>query len=220
MKIILFGGTGMVGRGVLQACLKDDSVERVLAIGRNRIPVEHPKLEQIEHKDLFDYTAIRDKMRGFDACFFTLGVSSAGMKEADYARITYDGTMAAAHVLAELNPQMTFIYVSGQSTDSSEKGSAMWARVKGKTENDLMKLPFKAVYAFRPGAMMPLRGVWSRTPLYNVLYVLLFPVFFVASVVVPSKVFSVELVGRAMINAVRKGGPSRTMEVADIHALG
>ncbi len=171
MKILLFGGTGMVGRGVLQACLVDPSVERVVALGRNRIPVEHPKLEQIEHKDLFDYSAIKDKLRGFDACFFTLGVSSAGMKEADYARVTYDGTMAAARVLAELNPEMVFIYVSGQRTDSS--GSAMWARVKGKTENDLMKLPFKAVYAFRPGAMMPLRGVWSRTPFYNVLYVAL-----------------------------------------------
>jgi len=151
MKIMLFGATGMVGQGVLRECLVDCDVTRVLCVGRKPTGQQHPKLSELVVPDMTDYSAVEDKLSGFDACFFCLGVSSVGMTETDYRRITYDLTLAAAQPLARLNPQMTFIYVSGAGTDSTERGSTMWARVKGATENALMRLPFRAAYMFRPG---------------------------------------------------------------------
>src|SRR5664279_2358743 len=175
MRVILFGATGMVGQGVLRECLLDPGVELVKTVGRSATGEEHPKLREIVHRDLCSYASIESELSGFDACFFCLGVSSAGMKEADYARVTYDITLAAAETLSRLNPQMTFIYVSGASTDSSKRGRMMWARVKGKTENALLRLPFNAAYMFRPGLIQPLHGIQSRTTAYRVLYALMKP---------------------------------------------
>src|SRR5579864_1453935 len=170
MKVILFGATGMVGQGVLRECLRDPRVEAVLAVGRSATGQSHPKLSELVQQDLFAYSANEARLKGYDACFFCLGVSSAGMSEADYRHITYDLTLAAAETLVRLNPAMTFIYVSGAGTDSSERGSSMWARVKGATENALLRLPFKAAYMFRPGVIRPLHGIRSKTPLYRAFY--------------------------------------------------
>src|SRR5258708_4281048 len=163
MNVILFGATGVVGQGVLRECLLDPDVERVLSIVRAPIGRSDPKLREQVHNDFFDFSAIENELAGYNACFFCLGVSSAGMKEADYRRVTYDITLAAARVLARLNPAMTFVYVSGTGTDSSEKGRSMWARVKGKTENDLLPLPFKPAYMFRPRSILPLSDPNSKT---------------------------------------------------------
>ena len=163
----------MVGQGVLRECLLDPDVERVLSIVRAPTRQRDPKLRELAHPDFFEFSTIENEVAGYDACFFCLGVSSAGMKEADYRHVTYDITLAAARVLARLNPNMTFVYVSGTGTDSSEKGRSMWARVKGKTENDLLRLPFKAAYLFRPGAIVPLYGVKSKTKFVQVFYTLL-----------------------------------------------
>lgn len=167
MNAILFGATGMVGQGVLRECLLDPGVHQILSIVRTPSGQQHPKLRELVHTDFFDYSTIEPELTGFDACFFCLGVSSAGMDEAKYKRLTYDLTLAAATTLAKLNPQMTFLYVSGAGTDSTEHGRSMWARVKGKTENDLLKLPFHAAYMFRPGVIQPLHGIRSKTKLYQ-----------------------------------------------------
>jgi uncharacterized protein YbjT (DUF2867 family) len=162
MNVILFGATGMVGQGVLRERLLDPDVEGVLSIVRSSTGPREPKLHELVHSDFFDFSAMEKELSGYDACFFCLGVSSSGMKEADYRRVTHDITLAAARVLARFNPNMTFIYVSGTGTDSSERGRSMWARVKGKTENDLLGLPFKAAYMFRPGVIVPLHGLNRR----------------------------------------------------------
>ena len=163
MKVILFGASGMVGQGVLRECLLDPDIATVLAIGRSPLGQQHEKLREIVRRDLFNYAPIEEQLRGYDACFFCLGVSSVGMTEADYRHLTYDLTIAAAQTLAKLNPNMTFIYISGASTDSTETGRTMWARVKGQTENALLRLPFKAAYMFRPGFIQPLHGIKSKT---------------------------------------------------------
>ena len=163
MKVILFGATGMVGQGVLRECLLDAGVESVLAVGRSPTGQRHAKLREIVHDDFLDYSAIESELTGYDACFFCLGVSSVGMNEERYRHLTYDITLAAARTLAKLNPQMVFVYVTGRGTNSTEHGSLMWARVKGKTENDLLKLPFKAAYMFRPAGIQPLHGIRSKT---------------------------------------------------------
>jgi hypothetical protein len=176
MNVILFGATGMVGQGVLRECLLDSSVQQVLSIVRAPSGQQHAKLRELVHTDFFNYSAIERQLTGYDACFFSLGVSSAGMDEAKYTDLTYDLTLAAAITLARLNPQMTFLYVSGSGTDSTERGRTMWARVKGKTENDLLKLPFRAAYMFRPGVIQPLHGIRSKTKLYQTFYTVLNPV--------------------------------------------
>jgi uncharacterized protein YbjT (DUF2867 family) len=163
MRVLVFGATGMIGQGVLRECLLAPDVESVAAIGRTATGIAHPKLRDIVHRDLVDYRAIESQLSGFDACFFCLGVTSAGMSEEDYTRIAYDITIAAAETLARLNPQMTFVYVSGVGTDSTERGRTMWARVKGRTENALLRLPFRGAYMFRPGFIEPRFGVKSRT---------------------------------------------------------
>jgi uncharacterized protein YbjT (DUF2867 family) len=219
MKIILFGATGMVGQGVLRECLLDPGVESVLTIGRTVTGQQHAKLREIAHKDLMDLSAIESQLTGYDACFFCLGVSSVGMKEADYRRITYDLTISVAQTLIRLNPTMTFIYVSGTGTDSTEQGRTMWARVKGKTENDLFKMPFKAAYMFRPGYIQPLHGIRTKTKLYAAIYAVIAPLYPALKLLFPRFVTTTECVGRAMIKVVRQGSAKMLLENADINGL-
>jgi uncharacterized protein YbjT (DUF2867 family) len=218
MNVVLFGATGMVGQGVLLECLDDPNVKRVVSVVRRPTGVTHAKLTEIVHADFFDYAAIEPALRDADACFFCLGVSSVGMKEDDYRHITYDLTMAAANTLHRLNPNLAFIYVSGKSTDSTEKGRLMWARVKGKTENDLAKL-FSHAYAFRPGYIHPVKGVRAKTPWVNAVLTVLRPVGFLVKQM-PSFGTSSDVLGRAMIAAVLSGAPSHAVEVPEINALG
>ena len=175
MKLLLLGATGMVGQGVLRECLLDPNVEAIVTVGRTATGAQHPKLQEIVRQDLWNYTDIAPALSGFQACFFCLGVSSAGMTEKDYARVTYGITLAAAETLCRLNPAMVFVYVSGVGTDSSEHGRSMWARVKGRTENALLRLPFAAAYMFRPGIIVPLYGAKSKTAIYRVVYTLTKP---------------------------------------------
>jgi uncharacterized protein YbjT (DUF2867 family) len=221
MRVVLMGGTGMVGQAALRECLLADDVEKVLALGRTPLPQSHPKLESKVHKNLYDYSEIKNDLKGYDACLFCLGISSTGLSETDYHRMTYELTMAAAQTLCELNPSMTFVFVSGSGTDSSETGSIMWARVKGKTENALLKLPFKAAYMFRPGAMRPMHGVRSRTALYQIFYTLLNPLMpLLALVISPKYLTTSERMGRAMLKVVRDGYTKPIVENAEIHTLG
>lgn len=219
MNVLLFGATGMVGQGVLRECLLDPEVGRVLSVGRRATGVGHPKLRELIVPDLLDYGAVHKQLAGYDACFFCLGISSVGMREEDYRRVTYDITLAAAKLLVRLNPQMSFIYVSGAGTDSSERGSSMWARVKGETENALMRLPFKAAYMFRPGFIQPLHGVRSKTAIYRWIYLLLGPLFSLLRRLVPNHVTTSEQIGRAMLVAAKRGAPAPLVEMPDINAL-
>src|SRR6202162_683573 len=198
MKVIIFGATGMVGQSVLRESLLDSEVERVLVVGRSSIGVEHEKLKAIVHKDFFDFSNMEANLSGYDACFFCLGVSSAGMTERDYTRVTCDVTMAAAEVLARKNPRMTFIYISGAGTDSSEHGRSMWARVKGRTENALLKMPLKA-YMFRPGYIQPMHGIKSKTKLYSAAYTVVAPLYPLLRRLAPKYVTTTEQLGRAEI---------------------
>jgi len=218
MKVILFGATGMVGQGVLRECLLDPQVESVLSVGRGVTGQQNPKLREIVHQDFTDFTAIEAELAGCDACFFCLGVSSAGMSEADYRHVTYDFTLAAARTLARLDPGLTFIYVSGTGTDSTERGRSMWARVKGATENAILKLPFKAAYMFRPGIIQPLHGVKSRTKLYRAGYVVAAPLFPILNIFFSKSMTTTEKVGRAMLAIAKHGGPVRLLENRDINA--
>lgn len=212
MKVILYGATGMVGQGVLRECLVDPEVEQVLALGRRGCGVKNPKLREIVRPELFDYSDIEHELAGYDACFFCLGVSAAGMNEEQYTKITYELTLAAAKTLAKLNPKMTFIYVSGAGTDSTEQGRSMWARVKGKTENDLLKLPFKAAYMFRPALIQPMHGVKSRTTAYRVGYAIAAPLFPILKALFPRYVTTTEDVGRAMLRVAKQGHPNSILE--------
>jgi uncharacterized protein YbjT (DUF2867 family) len=218
MNILLFGATGMVGQGVLRECLLDPGVKLVQTIGRSATGLQHPKLREVVHNDLSHYAAIEPSLSGFDACFFCLGVTSSGMTEEDYERLTYGITMAAAEILSRLNPNMTFIYVSGSGTDSSERGRIMWARVKGKTENALLRLPFKAAYMFRPGIIQPLHGAKSKTPLYNVFYTIGKPLLPLLRLAFPDQILTTEQVGRAMLAVARHGFPKQILETKDIRA--
>ncbi len=220
MKIILFGATGMVGQGALRECLLDPEVEKVLAVGRRATVQHHDKLREIVHKDFLDFSAIEDELAGYDACLYCLGVSSAGMSEPDYHRVTYEVTMAAASALARRNPALTFLYVSGAHTDSTERGRVMWARVKGKTENALLRMPFQAAYMFRPGYIQPLHGIVSRTKLLRVLYAVVGPLYPLWKALFPGYVTTTEQLGRAMIQVARHGAPKRVLENRDINALG
>ena len=217
MKVLLFGATGMVGQGVLRECLQDPGVEQVAALGRSATGVQHPKLVDIRHADLANYAGIEDRLHGFDACFFTLGVSSAGMKEADYDRVTYGFTLAAGETLGRLNPGMAFIYVSGAGTDSTERGRTMWARVKGCTENALLRLPLNA-YMFRPGAIQPLDGIRSKTASYRILYALTKPLLPLLRWAMPNQILTTREMGQAMLNVARRGYPKPILEVRDIRA--
>src|SRR5229473_3992494 len=220
MNVVLFGATGMVGQGVLRECLLDQKVQIVLSIGRSATGQAHPKLRELVRKDLLDFSAIEAELSGFDACFFCLGVSSAGMTEEAYRRVTYDITMAAAQTLVKLNPAMTFVYVSGAGTDSTERGRSMWARVKGKTENAVLRLPFKAAYMFRPAFIQPLHGITSRTRMYRVLYAAFRPLWWLLKALRPKYFTTTEQVGRAMLKVAKQGAPKPVLESEDIRALG
>lgn len=219
MKVIVFGATGMVGQGVLRECLLDPDVAQVLTVGRSATGQRSPKLREIVHADLLDFSTIEKDMTGYDACFFCLGISSLGMSEDDYRRITYDVTLAAARTLARLNPAMTFIYVTGAGTDSTEQGRVMWARVKGKTENDLLKLPFRAAYMFRPGAIQPLHGARSKTAWVNAIYVVTAPLWALLHRVAPKYVTTTEEIGRAMLAVAKRGYPKRILESEDFRKV-
>ena len=217
MKVILFGATGMVGQGVLRECLLSSEVSGVLAIGRSATGQQHAKLREIAQRDLSDLTPIEAELQGFDACFFCLGVSSAGMREQDYTRVTYDLTLAVARTLRSVDPEMTFIYVSGTGTDSSEKGRSMWARVKGRTENELLKLDFKGAYMFRPGYIQPLDGIRTKTRVYAILYGILAPLYPLLKAIVPQYVTTTRQVGRAMIQVALHGAAKTHLENRDIN---
>ena len=219
MKVILFGATGMVGQGVLRECLLGNDVDKVLAIGRGTAGQQHPKLQEIVRSDLFDLSPIESRLAGFDACFFCLGVSAAGMSEQDYRRVTYELTISVAKTLVRLNPTMTFIYVSGAGTDSTERSRMMWARVKGKTENDLLKMPFRAAYMFRPGYIQPLHGIRTKTKWYGALYAVMGPLYPIWKRLLPKYVTTTECVGCAMLNVVRHGAPKHLIENQDINGL-
>jgi uncharacterized protein YbjT (DUF2867 family) len=217
MKVIIFGATGMVGQGVLRECLIDPGVESVLSVGRSPTGQQHPRLHEILHDNFFDFSAIEKRLTGYDACFFCLGVSSLGMDAERYRHLTYDLTMAAATTLAKLNPGMVFTYVTGRGTDSTEQGSLMWARVKGKTENDLLKLPFKAAYMFRPAGIQPLHGVRSKTGWVQAIYVATSPLLGWLVRTAPGSMTTTERVGRAMIAVARNGYPKPVLESEDIN---
>ena len=219
MKVLLFGATGMVGQGVLRECLVDAGVTEVLSVGRGPTGVQNAKLHEILHDDFTDFSKIESRLAGYDACLFCLGVSSIGMSEERYRHLTYDITLAAATALARLNPQMTFVYVTGAGTDSTEQGSRMWARIKGKTENDLLKLPFRAAYMFRPAGIQPLHGIRSKTAWVQALYVAGAPLLALLGRVAPKYMTTTEQVGRAMIKVARDGYPKPVLESEDINRV-
>jgi len=219
MKVILFGASGMVGQGVLRECLLDPAVTQILTVGRRADAPPDTKLTQIVHRDFFDFTDIEGQLSGYDACFFCLGVSSGFMREPEYAHLTYDLTLAAARILSRVDPGMTFVYVSGAGTDSTEKGRSMWARVKGRTENALLKLPFKAAYMLRPGAIQPLHGVRSKTALYQAIYSVTRPLLPALRALFPGQITTTEHLGRVMIALARDGYPKPILEARDITAL-
>ena len=219
MNVILFGATGMVGQGVLRECLLGHDIQQVLAVGRSATGQHHPKLRELTAPDLIDLTAIESKLTGYDTCFFCTGVSSAGMTEEKYTRLTYDLTLSVAQTLVRLNPTMTFLYISGAGTDSTEKGRSMWARVKGRTENALLRLPFKAAYMFRPGFIQPLHGIRSKTRLYQFLYDVLAPIQPLLKGRLPKYITTTEQLGHAMIAVAKNGYPKPILESLDINAV-
>lgn len=212
IKAIITGATGMVGEGVLHECLNHADVESALIINRKSCGIKHEKLKEIIHKDFLDISAIENQLIGYNACYFCAGVSSLGKKEEEYIRITYDLTISFAKVLLNLNTDMTFCYVSGSGTDSSEKGKIMWARVKGKTENDLMKLPFKAAYMFRPGYIQPTKGLMNTYKFYKIVA----PFYPLWKLIFSNHVTTLREIGLAMINATLYGSSKKILECRDI----
>jgi uncharacterized protein YbjT (DUF2867 family) len=219
MKAVLFGASGMVGQGVLRECLGSDAVESVLLVGRTPSGATHSKVRELVRANLYDYSGVESELSGYDACFFCLGVSAGGMSEADYSRVTFDLTLAAARALLAQNPTLTFIYVSGEGTDSTEKGGTMWARVKGRTENGLLGLGFRRAYMFRPGFIRPLDGIKSKTASYRAVYALLGPVFPVVKALAPTHVTTTRNVGLAMIRVALNGYEKPVLENPDINAV-
>jgi uncharacterized protein YbjT (DUF2867 family) len=217
MKVVLFGATGMVGQGVLLECLRDADVELAVTVGRTATGIADAKLQEIVHTDMSNLSGIEDRLKGLDACFYCLGVSSAGMTEEQYTRLTYQFTLTAGEMLSRLNPGMTFIYVSGSGTDSTERGRMMWARVKGRTENSLLKLPLKA-YMFRPGFIEPLDGIKSKTRSYRLFYVVLKPILPLLRRMLPNQVLSTREIGRAMLAVAKRGYAKSVLETQDIRA--
>jgi uncharacterized protein YbjT (DUF2867 family) len=218
-KVIITGATGMVGKGVLLECLDHDSISEVLVIGRNPLGIKHPKLKELIHSDFTNFVEVKDQLLGYDACFYCLGISAAGLKEEQYKRISYDFTLALAKTLFKINPKMTFNYVSGEGTDTSEKGRMMWARVKGKTENDLLNLGFKQAFMFRPGAIIPLRGIKSKTKSYQFMYDYFLWLVKIIKLIAPNSVVNTTQIGLAMINSMLNGYPDKILKPNDILKL-
>lgn len=216
MKVIIFGASGMVGQGALRECLLDPDVEAVLSVGRSASGQRHPKLKELVQEDVGDLKMIEQELTGYGACLFCLGVSAVGLSEQDYRRITYDLTLKVAQTLERLNPKMTFVYVSGGGSDSTERGLSMWARVKGATENALLAMPFERAYMLRPGFIRPLHGVVSKTRWYRVLYALVGPVYPMLKRLFPDQVTTTEELARAMLLLVKKGFKERVLENRDI----
>jgi uncharacterized protein YbjT (DUF2867 family) len=219
VKVLIFGATGMVGQGVLRECLLDSSVTRVVTVVRRPTGRNHDKLIEMVQPDLAALGSLDRDLTGFDACFFCAGVSSLRMSEEEYSRLTFDLTLGVARTLLRASPDLTFVYVSGAGTDSSEKGRMMWARVKGRTENALLSLPFRAAYMFRPGAIIPLHGIRSSTRWYNAMYSAIRPIYPLLRRVVPNMITTTEQLGRAMIAVARKGYATHILETADINRL-
>lgn len=219
MKVILFGATGMVGQGALRECLLDPEVEAVLSISRSPSGQEHPKLRERITANPTDLSPIEAEVAGYDACLFCLGVSSSGMTEEAYRRVTQDMTLEAARTLVKVNPGMTFIFVSGGGTDSTGTSRMMWARVKGATENALLEMPFKGKYMFRPGFIQPLHGITSRTASYRVLYAIIRPLVPLIRWMFPETTTTTERLGQAMLKAAKQGAPKAILETRDINAL-
>jgi uncharacterized protein YbjT (DUF2867 family) len=220
VKVILFGASGMVGQGVLRECLLDPRVETTLSVGRRPSGQQSEKLHEILLKDVGDLASVEDRLRGYDACFFCLGVSSVGMSEAEYRRVTHDLTIQVAQTLVRLDPGMTFVYITGAGTDSTEHGRSMWARVKGQTENELLRMPFKAAYMFRPGVIQPLHGIHSKTRGYRIAYALVWPFLPLLRALSPNAVTTTERVGRAMIRVALDGATSPILLGREINELG
>ncbi len=219
MKVIVTGTTGMVGRGVLLECLDHAEITEVLSISRRPIEIDHPKLKELIHQDFSEFASVAEQIKGYDACYACMGISSAGMKEEQYTRLTYDFTLSLAKELHGLNPEITFTYVSGAGTDSSEKGRSMWARVKGKTENDLLNLGFKQAFMFRPGGIIPLRGIQPSSKLYRVLINNLKWLLKLIKKIAPSAVVDTTQIGLAMINVTKKGYDKKVLKPRDIQIL-
>ncbi|HZI43126.1 MAG TPA: hypothetical protein VFD67_15510 [Gemmatimonadaceae bacterium] len=220
MDVVIFGATGMVGQGVLRECLRDPQISRVVTVGRTAPPATDPKLRALTVPDLFDLSPIAGELTNLDACFYAIGVTSLGMNEADYTRVTHDLTLSVANFLLARNPRLAFVFVSGASSDSSAQGRVMWARVKGKTENALLRMPFKSVTVVRPGLIIPMHGIRSRTRLYNVLYVILRPLVPLFKRLAPNQVTTTERLGRTMIRLARGGFDRQVLEgerLAGVH---
>jgi uncharacterized protein YbjT (DUF2867 family) len=219
MKILLFGATGMIGLGVLREALLDPDTTKVATVGRRPTGQKHSKLTELVSPDLSALSPLESQLAGFDACLFCLGVSALGMTEEKYSEVTYDLTMAVARTLLRTSPGLTFIYVSGAGTDSSEHGRMMWARVKGRTENALLSLPFKSAYMFRPGAVIPTHGIRSSTWWYNAAYVALRPLYPILTRIAPNSITRLDQLARAMLAVARSGYSTRILEPADINRV-
>jgi len=215
MKVIIFGATGMIGQGALRECIQDVNIEQILVIGRTPIYNHPPKVRVLIQADLMNYDEIESELTGYDACFFCLGTTSAGKSEAEYTLITYDLTLAAARTLFKVNPQMVFIYVSAMGADSTEKGPIMWARVRGKTENELLRIPFKGVYCFRPGFIQPLDGIESKTKWTRLFYKLTKPLMPLLTRVFAKSISSTQQIGQAMIMVATTGANKKILSTAD-----
>jgi len=219
MRVLLFGATGMVGQAALRESLLDPGVTSVVSVGRTPTGAQHPKLREVTTPDLFDLTAYVEALNGHDAAFFCLGVTSAGLSEESYTRLTFSLTILIAKELAGRNPGMTFVYVSGSGTDSSEHGRSMWARVKGRTENTLLRLPFRAAYMFRPGFIVPLDGIQSKTRSYRLFYSALSPLLPLLHRFFPKAILTTRELGHAMLIVSREGAPKPVLEARDLRAL-
>ena len=220
MRVVIFGATGMVGKGVLLECLDDARVEHVMLVSRHPTDVSHPKVREIVHANFTEFERLQDTFTNLDACFYCLGVTAVGLSEPQYHHLTYDLTLAAATALASASAgRLTFSYVSGEGTDSTERGRTMWARVKGKTENALLRLPFKAAFMFRPGYIQPLRGIRSKTRWYQALYDVLGPFYPLLRRLFPKYVTTTVNIGRAMIHVAATGGSKQILSSADINQL-
>jgi uncharacterized protein YbjT (DUF2867 family) len=217
MQVLIFGSTGMVGQGVLRECLLDSSVTKVTLVGRSTLGIQDAKLNEVTpaKNDLSD---VENQLMGYDACFYCIGVTSSNVPESEYTRITHDLTLTAATTLARLNPQMVFVFISGAGADTSEKGMIMWARVKGKTENDLFKLPFKGVYALRPAIVQPMHGAKSRTRAYRIGYMIAAPVLPLLRKLFPKYVTTTEQIGKKAIQLAGLGGEGRVLENLEINS--
>lgn len=216
MKVLITGASGMVGKGVLLECLDHPSITQVLSIGRSTIGLDHPKLNQLKHPDFSDFSNVKDQLKGYDAAYLCMGVSSAGMSEEEYTIKTYDYTLSLANVLYEMNAEMTCIYVSGQGTDSSEKGRSMWARVKGKTENDLLKLGFGQAFMFRPGGIIPVRGVRPSSKIYRIAITWLGWLLPVIKFLSPNSIVKSSEIGQTMIYVSLNGYSKSIIDPKDI----